>query len=77
MVSLGFRLVLHSFLCRSTPPPSPGFSYSNEVSYLIRRRSSSSISSADDTGTSYEFDDSEGIGNFCVANCVFECSMNL
>ncbi|KAL1516889.1 hypothetical protein ABEB36_000726 [Hypothenemus hampei] len=42
---------------RSTPPHSPAFSFPNEVSYLIRRRSSSSISSEGGTGGS--LDDSE------------------
>ncbi|CAH1123246.1 unnamed protein product [Ceutorhynchus assimilis] len=40
---------------RSTPPMSPTFSYSNETSYLIRRRSSDSIWSSDDL----ELDDTE------------------
>ncbi|ENN75582.1 hypothetical protein YQE_07925, partial [Dendroctonus ponderosae] len=45
---------------RSSPPASPSFPYPNEVSYLIRRRSSSSISStAEDTGESVDLDVSE------------------
>ncbi|XP_066256620.1 muscle M-line assembly protein unc-89 isoform X2 [Euwallacea similis] len=44
---------------RSSPPPSPGFSFTNETSYLVRRRSSSSISSGEDTSGSLDFDGSE------------------